>query len=206
MAFTTVKLAAEKAKFLKKFGLSSLQQGDWRGIALSDAMTSASRRARLYQRGLIQGQRYIVRAGWQVQLARTVDAYVANGPQYATQQQFFADVVALQQFMNANYSDSFYTPATSPAGYTPGFRIAHSQKSLSLVLKHFWCNGVLGEPPCCPVDRRVLVCAGASQSFARWTDLNTIPQYSAKLALLSMAAFSDPRGLSLAEWELEVFN
>ena len=23
----------------------------------------------------------------------------------------------LQQFMNANYSDFFYTPATSPAGY-----------------------------------------------------------------------------------------
>ena len=33
MAFTTVKLAAEKAKFLKKFGLSSLQQGDLGGLA-----------------------------------------------------------------------------------------------------------------------------------------------------------------------------
>ena len=206
MAFTPAKLAAEKARFLRKFGLTVPQLGGWLGIAFSDAMTSASRRARLYQRGLSQNQRYIVRAGWQAQLTLMVNAYVANGPQFATQQQFLADVDALQQFMNANYAGFFRTAATATAGYAPGFRIAHAQKSLSLLLKHFWCNGVLSEPPCCPVDRRVLLCAGASQQTARWTDLNTIPQYSAKLALLSRAAAADPRGLSLAEWELEAFN
>jgi len=176
MPLTPVKLAAEKAKFLNKpsFGLTTPQQAGWQKIAFRDAMTSASRRARLYRKGLIQSQRDSVRAGWQAQLTLLVTAYVANGPQFATQQQFLLDVAALQQFMNANHASFFHTATTATVGYAPGFRIAHAQKSLSLVLKHFWCNGVLSEPPCCPVDRSVLVCAGASQQTARWTDLNTI--------------------------------
>ena len=161
MPLTPANLAAEKTKFLNKpaFGLTTPQQAGWQEIAFRDAMTSASRRARLYRKGLAQRQRDNVRVGWQAQLALLVTGYVANGSQCATQQQFFVDVGALQQFMNANYASFFHTATTATAGYAPGFRIAHAQKSLSLVLKHFWCNGVLSEPPCCPVDRSVLVCA-----------------------------------------------
>lgn len=107
--------------------------------------------------------------------------------------------------MNAEFGGYFHPVAVGV--YSPGFRIAHAQKSLSLVLKHYWCNGVLGEPPCCPVDRRILTTAGAGQQEARWTDVDTVPQYLGKLALLSTAAGASRFApISLAEWELEAFN
>jgi hypothetical protein len=89
-------------------------------------------------------------------------------------------------------------------GYGAGFRIAHAQKSLSLVLKHYWCNNVIAEPPCCPVDRRILTIAGDRQP--KWTDLDHMNDYRTKLGILRCAAQRDPVGPSLAEWELVNFN
>jgi hypothetical protein len=202
---TPKELTAEKATFLAKFHVAEPQQGGWQNVALGDALAAFSRRSHLYRMGLTQVQRNVVRSGWKMQLTELASAYVANGPAFATHAQFLNDLEVLQQFMNANYADQFHP--TAAKGYAAGFRIAHAQKSLSLVLKRFWCNGVLGEPPCCPVDRRILVIAGATQSEARWTDVNSLPGYQAKVALLSTAAArSSFAPISLAEWELQAFN
>jgi hypothetical protein len=113
--------------------------------------------------------------------------------------------MALRAFMNTNYGGYFETAVVN--GYPPGFRIAHAQKSLSLLLKHFWCNGEMGEPPCCPVDRRILMIAGATGSEAKWTDLDTINAYHNKLERLRTASVNSTiQPISLAEWELYAFN
>jgi hypothetical protein len=107
--------------------------------------------------------------------------------------------------MNKNYGD--YFEAAIVDGYPPGFRIAHAQKGLSLVLKHYWCNDEIDEPPCCPVDRRILMIAGAIGSAAKWTDLDTLNAYHEKLKRLRMASASFAiQPISLAEWELHKFN
>ena len=107
--------------------------------------------------------------------------------------------------MNKNYGDYFEAVAIS--GYPPGFRIAHAQKSLSLTLKHFWCNDEMDEPPCCPVDRRILTIAGATPSAAKWTDLDSLNAYHEKLERLRTAsANSVIQPISLAQWELYAFN
>jgi hypothetical protein len=106
--------------------------------------------------------------------------------------------------MNDQYARFFRS--TTEQGYGPGFRIAHAQKSLSLLLKHLWCNGVLGEPPCCPVDRRVLQIANA-RNRAAWTKLDDLDDYRAALAVLRDACEASPLApISLAEWELKVFT
>lgn len=204
MPLTPAQLLAEQSAFLAKFGLTPRQRG-WQAEAYRDAITSATRRARLYRKGLTQAQRNAVRQGWRAQLAQMVGAYVVNGPTFATQAQFLTDIATLRQFMNANYGSNFDN--VTVGGYPPGFRIAHAQKSLSLVLKHYWCHGVVVAPPCCPVDRRILVVAGAAARDARWTDIDSLPAYLGKLALLSAAAATSPFApISLAEWELEAFN
>lgn len=107
--------------------------------------------------------------------------------------------------MNKNYRDYFEAAVVN--GYPPGFRIAHAQKSLSLVLKHFWCNDEIGEPPCCPVDRRILTIAGAKGSAAKWTHLDTLHAYHEKLNWLRKASASfEIQPIPLAQWELREFN
>lgn len=92
-------------------------------------------------------------------------------------------------------------------GYPPGFRVAHAQKSLALLLKHYWCLGQAATPPCCPLDRRVLQAAGSSAAEAKWTHIDALDDYRRKIALLEAAADRDTRGpLGLAEWELITFN
>lgn len=204
MPLSPAQLLAEQSAFLAKFHLRPQQPG-WQAEAYRDAMTSATRRARLYRKGRTQAQRNAVRQGWQAQLAQMVNAYVVNGPSFATQAQFLSDVAALRQFMNATYGCDFNVVTID--GYPAGFRIAHAQKSLSLVLKHYWCHGVVDAPPCCPVDRRILVIAGASARDAKWTHIDSLPAYLQKLTLLSAAAAASSLApISLAEWELEAFN
>ncbi len=138
-------------------------------------------------------------------LIELADRYVRQGPEFAIQGQFETDLLDLRGFMNAHCAGLFHSTAVN--GYDPGFRIAHAQKSLSLILKHYWCNGIMSEPPCCPVDRRILLLADAGQSRAKWTDINSLPDYRDKLAILNRAAVrSTFAPISLSEWELEAFN
>lgn len=146
-----------------------------------------------------------MRSGWGSKLRELADRYLGDVPGATTRAHFENDLVLLKSFMNAVYADRFW--AVEVNGYGPGFRIAHAQKSLSLLLKHYWCNGIMSEPPCCPVDRRILRLANAGAVDAVWTKLNDLDHYRAKLAMLSSASeASSLAPISLAEWELEAFN
>jgi len=186
------------------FGLTPNQEG-WLQKGLRDAMRASVRRGHLYRRGLKQTERDLVRSGWSQELERLANLYGANGSAFATQAQFETDLIVLRDFMNANYSD--YFEVTAVDDYPPGFRIAHAQKSLSLILKHFWCNDRIDEPPCCPVDRRILIIAGATGPEAKWTDLDTLNAYHDKLERLRTASANFlGQPISLAQWELYKFN
>lgn len=205
VALTATQLAAEKARFLRKFGLDGPRGDNWLSVACRDAMTSASRRAHLYRRGLTQVERHGVRNGWAIKLRELADRYIGDVPEVTTQAHFENDLTVLRTFMNEGYADFFWP--TEENGYGPGFRIAHAQKSLSLLLKHYWCNGIMREPPCCPVDRRILRLANAGQADAVWTRLDDLDQYRARLAVLTRASTASSLApISLAEWELEAFN
>ena len=204
MPLSAASLQREKAFFLSKFDLKP-KQARWLDKGLRDAMRASARRTHLYRPGTTQAERNHVRSGWSQDLKRLAYLYAANGSEFATQAQFETDLMALRAFMNKNYSN--YFEAVVVNGYAPGFRIAHAQKSLSLVLKHFWCNDEMDEPPCCPVDRRILATADAVGSAAKWTDLDTLDAYHEKLERLRRAsAKSVIQPVSLAQWELYAFN
>lgn len=205
VALSATQLAAEKRCFLSKFKLGGPLADNWLSVACWDAMTSASRRAHLYRLGLTQSERDGVREGWAIKLRDLADRYVGDVPEATAQARFEGDLIVLRSYMNEHYAVFFRS--TQENGYGPGFRIAHAQKSLSLLLKHYWCNGIMGEPPCCPVDRRILRIAKAGQANEVWTNLDDLDDYRAKLALLRRAAAASLLApISLAEWELEAFN
>jgi hypothetical protein len=73
------------------------------------------------------------------------------------------------------------------------YRIAHAQKSLSLVLKHLWCHERLPqgtEPPGCPIDRMILDHVKRSHGIT-WTMINTPDAYHSALALVQAAAATE---------------
>jgi hypothetical protein len=201
---SAARLAEEKASFLGKFNLVREQSG-WRETALRDALAVSSRRTHLYRSGTTQAERNLVREGWSEQLTRLSDLYATNAAAFSTQAQFDSDLVTLRTFMNNTFA--MYFEADIVKGYPPGFRIAHAQKSLSVMLKHLWCNDEMEEPPCCPVDRLILVIAGAKGTAAKWTDLDTLDAYHQKLGRLLAASLSfSIQPISLAQWELLLFN
>lgn len=204
MPIPPTRLQREKASFLRKFNLKPKQRG-WKETALRDAVGASSRRTHLYRPGTTQAERNLVREGWFRELTRLSDHYGTEGIAFSTQGRFDADLLTLRSFMNSTFDDYFETDVVK--GYPPGFRIAHAQKSLSVMLKHLWCNGGMEEPPCCPVDRRILIIAGAKGTTAKWTDLDDLDSYHEELERLRTASMSFPtQPISLSEWELLTFN
>jgi hypothetical protein len=102
------------------------------------------------------------------------------------------DVLRLQALINETF----------PGNFRDEFRISHSQKSLSVFLKHIWCMSPSTKPPPqCPVDRRTLVRAGCQGKAASWGYVNSMAEHREKIAALRNASGGRP----LAEWELEAF-
>jgi hypothetical protein len=79
-------------------------------------------------------------------------------------------------------------------------RIGIVQKALNLYLKYLWTVGKIPEPPQCPFDN--LVIARVPGSWTRWTRLDSLDEYVRLVA----AARVEAGGISLAEWELRLFN
>lgn len=168
-------------------------------------MTSASRRTRLYEPPSNARVRAAVREFWGGLLDERLAAYEAGGVGFATVDQYQLDLFDLRTTMNDEFPGVFLQRQVGV--FAPGFRIAHAQKSLSLVLKHGWCNGTVEMPPHCVVDRRVLRAAGANQTQARWSDVNAWGEHIDKIEMIAAAAARHRDGpLTLAEWELWAFE
>lgn len=81
------------------------------------------------------------------------------------------------------------------------FRIGQSQKALNLYLKYLWCLGEIVTPPHCPIDAIVLAHVTGFKE-ERWTQLDSIERYQC----IIKAARHEANGVSLAVWELELYN
>ena len=78
------------------------------------------------------------------------------------------------------------------------------QKLLNLILKYYWCMGDIPTPPHCPVDRIIQVKGLKSKNIINWTTMSEIEVYLNIINKVRREA--DKVGLSIAEWELEIFE
>ena len=81
------------------------------------------------------------------------------------------------------------------------FRVGVAQKALNLYLKYLWCLGEIDEPPHCPFDNFVIRELKDCEEI-NWTEFDDIKTYK----YLVQQAEVEAGELSLAEWELRVFN
>lgn len=136
---------------------------------------------------------------WIEDLISLFDKYKNKGQ---TKEVFVADVMELQRRMNKAFPDSFKNNGKSLGKnkYDPVFRIAHSQKSLSIFLKHMWCiTPNMPMPPVCPIDRNILK---EAKIYEPWTKLNCVEKYNEWLNKIEYVAGKEP----LARWELVKWN
>ena len=81
------------------------------------------------------------------------------------------------------------------------FRIGSTQKALNLFIKYQWCMGQAKIPPHCPIDAIILERIPGCENV-RWTKLDSLKTY---IEIINKARVQ-AGGMSLAEWELQVFN
>ena len=94
----------------------------------------------------------------------------------------------------------YFSPNKS--GLADGFRISHSQKSLSIFSKHLWCLNLIDEPVFCAVDAIILGKTDAPSNI-KWTKISTIEAHRESYKYIETKASKS--GLSIALWELSEF-
>jgi hypothetical protein len=171
---------------------------NWKPSALGDALGSSLKRNPTYTRTTRWRHRSDFRQAWRDELLNIFVGYRAGTKSRA---EFESDVVVLQTNLNSQFG---HLLRPTRRGYQHGFRIAHAQKSLSLLLKHAWCHGLMDEPPACPVDRTILSMTPAPEHLRTWTKVNTLEIYREQLEYLDAAAAH--AGQSTAIWELMEFK
>ena len=192
-------LAEHKTRFLKRFP-AARDLTAARSIALQDAVVSAVHQNALFAPRAKASDRYEVVGRWK----EILDSYASEYAEPVSSENYDKDLVRLTAQMNRTYGHHFRQARHPKFGYEPGFRVSHAQKSLGLVLKHYWCLDLVAMPPQCPVDRVALLAAHAGELNAKWTDVNSIEAHRLKVKFLADAAAAE--GLELAEWELKTVN
>lgn len=190
-------LSARQSAFLRSFGPDA-GEAVARTRAFQDAIASALLQNALYAPAATAADRQAVGLGWRQML----DTIVSEYTEPVTAEKYEQDLVRLQAHMNRGFGQFFRQARHPKFGYEPGFRISHAQKSLGLVLKHYWCLGLVAMPPECPVDRPVLVASRAGELNSKWTDVNSIAAHQVKMGFIAQAAQAE--GLAIAEFELRV--
>lgn len=122
---------------------------------------------------------------------------------------YYEQVIRLQQTMN----ETFYNLLMHPnPKYEYGFRISHSQKSISIYLKHLWCIGNqqrgevftgIPEPPCCPIDGIMQRITGVHYNRP-WTQMNDLNEVS--YVIDQFQNLARRQNLTIAMWECQLFQ
>ncbi|MDZ4288683.1 MAG: hypothetical protein U0984_12030 [Prosthecobacter sp.] len=167
--------------------------------AASRAIAAASQHNSLYLGDISVTGKARVRTTWSGLLEIIADKY--GNP--VSEAEYLTDIQELKRAMNADHAPAFRRNPHPQFNYSPGFRISHAQKSLSVYLKHLWCLGEITVPPQCPVDALILKKAGLRYPRTKWAYIDSIAEHQAKIEVLNRHAAE--AGLSLAEWELLQF-
>ena len=136
------------------------------GIAVSKSINAAVQHNSLYLPSLNQKTRREVRQYWGDYLLKLIKEYSV-----LREEDFFLEhIKSLQVCMNEKYSFAFRDLPHLRFQTDPGFRISHSQKSISVFLKHLWCMNHIKRPPQCPVAP--IVCP--ESCVCSWTDYSQV--------------------------------
>lgn len=82
-----------------------------------------------------------------------------------------------------------------------GFTFGRAQKLINLYLKYIWVCGYVNEPPHCPIDSVIIKQVKNSYNGPAFNKMNKEDYKNVILAIKKMK-----NNLSIAEWELSVFN
>ena len=178
-----------KSEFVLKYG------------PLRTSMNAASQHNRVYKvndndKDISDKQKGEFKEAWRAELKKIGEEYKSK----KTKDDFLNDVEKLKHTLKQNktFKDIL------------DFKISHAQKSLSVYLKFLWCMGKIEEPPCCPIDKIILIKAykqiGKNPSLedTKWTKVDKIGDYKKHLAPIEKAAAA--KNMSLARWELHYYS
>lgn len=158
-------------------------------VALSRAINAAVQHNRLYN-NLNNKQKLIVRNYWRDLLLELKNDFKKKNWSDKDQENH---IIALKSDMQKKFENQI------------NFRISHSQKSISVFLKHLWCLNLISTPIHCPVDRTILTTANAPYNQRGWVNVDDIETHKSRIEILRAAAKRDGHS-NLAVWELLQFR
>lgn len=176
----------KKREFLKRFNVERSI-----GTAKKKALGAAFQRNKIYSGEYNLNIRSKVRDTIYVFL----DGITLKYSVVRTEDEYEKDVIDLKLHLN-NLIDSGID----------NLKISHTQKILSVFLKHLWCLGKIPTPPQCPVDRNTLLLL-YTKNTPSWTKIDKIEQYRFYInEIKKHITNSSDNSLSIAEWELIAFQ
>ena len=186
-------MSSELNTFINKF-LDRYNPSRSLDMAIKNALNAALQHNKLYSPNLPTNTRNEIKALWSDQLQKISGLYKTQ----RSLSEYEKDIVELQKEMNKKYAQYFRSDHKGGNG----FRISHSQKSISIYLKYLWCLKLIEIPPCCPVDSIVLKLTDAEDKT--WTFVNDIETHRNKFSYIEAKA--KKTNLSVAEWEIRNFE
>ncbi|SKC19631.1 hypothetical protein [Dyadobacter psychrophilus] len=183
---STPEIFEKKLRFIEKYNPTKTVEA-----ALSSSFDAALQRNPIYNKDASTFRRKEIKAFCSSELLRISRKYI----DVVTVKEYENDILELQSLMNERYHAYFDEN---------GFKISHSQKSLSVFLKIMWLIGKIKMPPLCPVDRTILIAAGEKNPDA-WTSVNSMPEYRKHIRILKHAA-RNHKCPNLACWEIYHFK
>jgi hypothetical protein len=181
-----------KANFLARYNKSNSVRE-----ALSKAISAAVQHNSLYSKCVTSEERVAIRMYWSEQLIK-----IAQNRPAPSKEAYESQILELQELMTVAFPvNEYFSP--NKMELADGFRISHSQKSLSIFSKHLWCLNLIDEPVFCAVDAIILGKTDAP-SHIKWTKINTIEAHREGYKYIEAEASKS--GKTIAQWELSEFG
>jgi len=165
--------------------------------ALSKAISAAVQRNSLYSKSITKNEGAAIRTYWSDQLIE-----IAQNRPAPNKEAYDSQILELQELMTEKFPVSEYF-SPNKSGVADGFRISHSQKSLSIFSKHLWCLNLIDEPVFCAVDAIILGKTDAPSNI-KWTKISTIEAHRESYKYIETEASKSE--MSIAQWELSAFT
>lgn len=182
----------KKQLFLQRYNLDYSRKA-----AVSKAINASVQHNLLYAPSTSYKDKESIRIYWGSCLEEIGDEFKKN----VNTQTFEFIVEQLKKGMNKKFGDLL----NNGSPYGSMFRVSHSQKSISVYIKHLWCMGIIGEPNICPIDRIILSATNAKKmKDINWGCVNSIKEHRRKFQYI--VEESSRQNMSVAVWELFQFT
>lgn len=159
-------------------------------VALSKSISASVQHNKLYNSSLSYSKKKEIRDVWALKLLSIKEEFVDKN---WNSNEHNKVIIKLKNVMQNSFNGLI------------GFRISHSQKSISVFFKHLWCLGIIKIPPQCPVDRIILTRINAPYNERSWGYIDDIETHNQKIKLIEEFAKSEGYD-NMCEWELFNFN